>query len=258
MEVCDFARSFITIRIDVDKKPPKTVSVKLDTRLNNARMEFDSRCRVTLPDGRNFDYALGASCKGEQVNVPCGLWHTPNPDMCLIAGSDQFMVIKSWDRNNKGVKLYPPTLGDQPERQICTVADALDSLKIHLHRVEGRLLERVEDIGRAVLGNRRIIAQTEQVLDNGARFFVEYPIKGINVSEREHYYQVDTGPVLWWDGTSAENPLAGLQRAYIAHNAPDYAEFIVNVPTPLAQGISVNHYSRAVAVRCTNRLIELD
>ena len=258
MEVCDFARSFFTFRIDVDKKPPKTVSAKLDTRLNNARVDLDSRCRITLPDGESYDYALGASCKGEQVNIPRGLWHSPNPDMCMIAGSDQFMVVKSWDRNNKGVKLYPPTLGDQPERQICSVADALDSLTMHIHRVQGRLLERADDIVEAVLNHRRVVAQTEQTLEGGARFLVEYPVKVINVSERHHYYQVDTGPILWWDGTNDGSPLAGLRRAYIAHNAPDYAEYIVNVPTPLTPDISVDHYSKVVAVRCVNRMIELD
>jgi hypothetical protein len=260
MKVCDFARSFVTFRIDLAKKQPVTVSQKCPFTVNNARVPIESRCRITPPDGsKTLEFVLSASCKGEQVNVPKGMWHQPSPDMCMVASTQAFMVVKSWDRNNKGVKLYPPSLGDQPERQICRVADALDRLRIDRRMVAGTVLRTTGQIVEAVLTNRRLVGQTALRIADGSRALVEYPIKAINVSERDHYYQVDTGPILWPErgGNEADRILGGLQRAFIAHNASRYAEVIINVPTPLAEGISVNHYSKVMGASVTNRLIEV-
>jgi hypothetical protein len=261
MQVCDFGRSFLTFRIDMLKKQPITVSHKPPFTLNNARIQLDCRCQITFPDsGQTTEYVLTASCKSEQVAVTEGIWTEPNADMCAVGSQDDFMIVKSWDRNNKGVKLYPPSLGDQPERQITKVADALDSLKIHIHLTTGTLLENVDQIVEAVLANRPVVSRTEYTTGDGLSVVLEYPVKTINASERENFYQIDTGPVLFVaaDTEKAENPIARLRHAFIAHNAPDWAEFIVNVPTPLADGISVNHYSKVVRATTRNSLIAID
>ena len=51
MKVCDFARSFVTFRIDLAKKQPITVSQKCPFTVNNARVPLESRCRITPPNG---------------------------------------------------------------------------------------------------------------------------------------------------------------------------------------------------------------
>ena len=45
--------------------------------------------------------------------------------------------------------------------------------------------------------------------------------------------------------------------AFVAFNATSWAEFILRVPTPLADGVSVYHYSKAVRVDSYNEIIEL-
>lgn len=52
-------------------------------------------------------------------------------------------------------------------------------------------------------------------------------------------------------------PITQFRLAYIAHNAPTWAEFVVNVPAFVAEGVSVNHYSQPVRVEGKNVMFEL-
>lgn len=264
--VTDFYRSFMRFRIDLNITQPKTVSQPPPFTLNNARFPLECVCRITR-GGSNatvakttVEYVLGASCKAEQVHVEENIWHDPPADMCLIASMDEFLVVKSWDRNNRGVMLSPPTLGPQPERQAGKCSDAFTDLKIDLCKTLGHLLQTTEDIVNAVLNNRPLVSQTEFSLPDGTRVFIEYPVKVINASEREMFYQVDTGPILVpdtsaFDGTHA---ISALRLAFIAHNTLGCTELLLNVPTPIDNGVSVNHYSQVMKVNAINRLIGVD
>src|SRR4051794_1867159 len=108
MNVCDFPRSFVTLRIDLTKKQPRTVSQPPPFTLNNARLQLECRCRLTPPGGAAVEYVLTSACKAEQVNVRENIWHEPAADMCLVASADEYLVVKSWDRNNRGVMHSPP------------------------------------------------------------------------------------------------------------------------------------------------------
>ena len=180
--------------------------------------------------------------------------------MCLVASSDEFLVIKSWDRNHRGVMLSPPSLGEQPERQAGKCADAFTELRIDLRESPGRLLETTEEIVAAVLADRPLVSQTEFSTPDGARVFLEYPVKVINASERELFYQVDTGPVLAPDAAAFDGAhcISALRLAFIAHNTLGCTELLLNVPTPIGPGLSVNHYSRVLKVVATNRMIAVD
>lgn len=263
VRVTDFYRSFMRFRIDLNVTQPKTVSQPPPFTLNNARFPMECVCRLT-PSGidgtdtnRSVEYVLGASCKAEQVHVKENIWHDPPADMCLIASTGEFLVIKSWDRNNRGVMLSPPTLGPQPERQAGKCSDAFTDLKIDLRETSAHLLPTADDIVTAVLHNRPLVSQTEFSLPDGTHVFLEYPVKVINASEREMFYQVDTGPVLVpdasaFDGTHA---ISSLRLAYIAHNTLGCTEFLLNVPTPIGSGVSVNHYSKVMKVEAVNRIL---
>ena len=64
---------------------------------------------------------------------------------------------------------------------------------------------------------------------------------------REQVFQTDTGPILLPDFSTDREIERFIERfdlAYSAFNNPDWAEFIVNVPTQLYEEISVNHYSQ--------------
>jgi hypothetical protein len=255
--ITDFERSYVRFRIDTTKKPPKTISRKLPMTLNNVRMTLDSRVAITHePSGRVYDYVLSASCKSEQVWVDRDVWHEPNADMCMLAGADEFLVYKRWDKTDKGVLLYPPSLGVQPEKQLGDPRETFDRFSIDRATRPGRVLETVDAIIEALFAATPVVAQTEYQ-SGDYHVLLEYPVKTVNFSERERYYQVDTGPILLPDFTTGEKSLlAACRLAYVAHNKPDWAEFIVCVPTPVSDQIKVHHYSQSVRLEgVKNRLI---
>jgi hypothetical protein len=263
VSVTDFARSFVRFRIDLLLMQPKTVSQAPPFTLNNARFPLECCCRLTRGDGdaaTTTEYVLGASCKAEQVHVRENIWHEPAADMCLIASSDEFLVIKSWDRNNRGVMLDPPSLGEQPERQLGKISDAFTDLRIDRRETSGQLLTTTEEIVGAVLDNRPLVSQTTYKTADGTQVELEYPVKVINCSEREVFYQVDTGPVLAPDSTAFDgtHEISTMRRAFMAHNTLGCTELLFNVPTPINSEISVNHYSRPLHVEATNRMIAVD
>ena len=226
--VTDFYRSFVRFRIDLKTTQPRTISQQPPFTLNNARFPLECVCRITKRVGavtETIEYVLGASCKAEQVYVRENIWHDPAADMCLIASVDEFLVIKSWDRNNRGV-----------------------------------LLSTTEDIVAAVLTNRPLVSQTEFSLADGSHVFLEYPVKVINASEREMFYQVDTGPIVVPDPTAFDgtHAISALRLAFIAHNTLDCTELLLNIPTEIAPGLSVNHYSKVMKLEAINRLIAVD
>ncbi len=261
--VTDFGRSFVRFRIDLNVTQPRTISQTPPFTLNNARFPPECVCRLTTGQGaaaKTVEYVLGASCKAEQVHVRENIWHDPAADMCLVATRDEFLVIKSWDRNNRGVMLSPPTLGPQPERQAGKCSEAFTDMNIDLRQASGELLTTTEEIVSAVLSNRPLVSQTEFSLSDGSHVFLEYPVKVVNASEREMFYQVDTGPVLVpdltaFDGTHA---ISSLRLAFIAHNTLGCTEMLLNVPTPIGHGLSVNHYSQVMQVHAVNRMIAVD
>ncbi|MHB0937896.1 MAG: hypothetical protein ACYDCO_04100 [Armatimonadota bacterium] len=258
MLVCDFTHSFIRWRIDTLKKPVLTVSRPLPMTLNEVRAPLDCRTVVTEEaTGCTREIALGVSCKGEQVWVERDVWHQPNPDMLMYADRDEFVVFKRWDRVDKGVMLFPPSLGPQPEKQPGDPREAFDMFDLDLQWQEGRNLETVEEIIVELASNRLVISQTEY-RTGGCRVLLEYPVKTVNFSERERYYQVDTGPVLLPDPADPLS-LPACRLAYVAHNCPEWAEFIVNAHTPLTDEIKVNHYSQSERIEGTvNRMITVE
>jgi hypothetical protein len=265
--VTDFARSFVRFRMDTLETQPRTVSQAPPFTLNNARFPLECVCVVKKPEdapGQAIEYVLGAACKAEQVHVPKDIWHTPAADMCLVASAKEYLILKSWDRNHRGVMLDPPSLGEQPERHAGLIRDAFTELRIDREMTSGRLLNSTTDIVNAVLENCPLVSQTQYISPSGGTVRLEYPVKVVNVSEREIFYQVDTGPVLLpeiqvpevhdFDG---EHAISTLRRAFIAHNTLGCTEALVEAPTPVGNGVSVNHYSLAVSLAATNRLIAL-
>ena len=261
--VTDFTRSFVRFRMDLMITQPRTVSQPPPFTLNNSRFPLECCCRVTYGAGsaaRSVDYVLGTACQAEQVHVLENIWHDPAAEMLLIASSAEFLVIKSWDRNQRGVMLSPPTLGEQPERQAGKCKDAFTELRIDIRKSPGKLLTTTDEIVAAVLGNQPLVSQTEYATPDGALVHLEYPVKVINASEREMFYQVDTGPVLVPDATAFDGThgISTLRRAYIAHNTLGCTELLLNVPTPIGHGMSVNHYSQVLKVQAVNRLILIE
>lgn len=246
----DFARSFLRFRVDLAEQAAITLSHKPPTTVNNVRIGIECRCElIHRPSGARQTYALGASCKTERVGAPRGLWLEPNADFCLTLADQEFLIIKNWQKCNMGVMRFPPSLGVQPERQIGNPREAWVESSVTFREVPvARTLDSVETIIAAIRTDRPIVSHTEYD-DGDYRVVIDHPVKTINYSEREGIFQTDTGPILLPDLSparlAAEPSLIGcFDLAYSAFNASDWAEFIVQAPTPVSAEIAVNHYSR--------------
>ena len=256
MEIPNFSASFLTFRVDWNKKQSLTASHKPPFTLNNARIQIESVCQITDKEtGISTRYVLGASCKTEYVGVDKDIWTEPNADFCIILSDESFLILKSWDQNNKGVMRYPASLGEQPERQTGYVADTYDSIKINVRMVECEKLDTVEDIINATLADEIIVGRTVFTTQDRYEVTINYPIKTMNANEREWIYQTDTGPILFPDLTLPyDDPIESFYLAYIAFNHSDWAELILQVPTVLTDELSVNHYSKAIHLDTHNSL----
>lgn len=240
--ICDFSRSFIRWGIDTHKKPLLTVSRQPPTTQNDVRMPLECVATV-VRDGESHVFGLGTSCKTEQVFVERDVWMEPNADMCAVAGAGQFLILKRWDRTDKGVRLHPPTLGVQPERQCVDPAAAFYTQSLALRQRAARELTTTDEIITVLAGDRPVAARTTWAIPGG-EVTVEYPVKTVNWSERHRYYQVDTGPVLFFGEATGTNLIEHFHLAYVAHLGGDWAEFLVSQPTPLAGlPVAVHHFS---------------
>ena len=259
MQTCDFTKSFFYFENDHEAQSPLTVTVRQPVTRNQVRTPVECRCEVTSPQtGTTTQYVLGASCKTEKVNVERDIWLIPNADFCVVSSDQTFVIIKQFEQLDVDVPVE-----ENMAKPVCRQVGESDGAWVrhsrNLHMVPGRPLELPDQVITATLAGRPMTSRTEFVLPDGHQVMIEYPVKTINVSERDGYYQVDTGPVLFPDPAIGHASFVGNFRlAYIAHNCADRAEFIVNVPTPVASGISVDHYSQAVRLETRNFMIEPD
>lgn len=258
-QVIDFGHSYLRWMLDTKLKPPKTVSKPLPMTLNRVRMPIEATATLKNQEtGAEVRYALGAECRTEQVWVKRDIWHDPNASMCLIGGERHCLIEKHWARADFEATLYPPKLGAQPERHLIDPQEAFVSFSIDLARVGATELSSTESILEALMGAATLVARTEYQAC-GYDITLEYPVKTVNHSERERYYQVDTGPILFPGvtdiGANGSPPITACRLAFVAHNAADWAEFLVCVPTSVKEDLRVHHYSQVVRVdQMRNRL----
>ncbi len=254
MTVPDFARSFLTFRIDWHLKPSLTSSHKPPFTLNNARIQIEASCKISdRTKGRAQTFVLGAACKTEYVGVDRDMWTQPNADFCLILSAESFLILKSWDRNNKGVLRYPAALGAQAERQSGLVGDTYERVAINLRCLPAQRLESAEAIIQATLADELLVGRCAYTLHDRYDIEIDFPIKTMNANEREWIYQSDTGPILFPDmSEDCKSWIDSFHLAYVAFNRADWAEFILQAATPLSDTISVNHYSRILQMNTRN------
>lgn len=246
MDTIDFARSFVTFRIDTLKKPPITVTHKPPYSLNNARIPVECRLEVVeKQSGSRQEFLMGASCKTEQVGVERDIWLIPNADFVPIFSTERFLTIKTYAQLGleQQVRLFTQKTV-QPDRQSGVVAEAFDSLRLEVKTCAGDVLETAREIVEATLANSRLVARTE--MENARyRAVIEYPIKTINANERDNIYQTDTGPIMFPDlSRDPESLIQGIELAFSAFNCANWIEFILRVPTDVGNGVTVYHYNQ--------------
>ena len=249
MKLLEFARSTILFRIDLDVLPPRTLSHKPPFPMNNARIQIDSVCRITeRAGGRGHTFILGGDCKTERVGAERDLFLDPNADFIPIFSDDAFMHIKTFARAGTKAQAYPPGSGDQSDRLTAKIADTFVDAHLDLVVREGERLAAGKAIVDSILANDVIVGVHRL---STARYDVEieYPAKTINGNERDIVYQTDTGPILWPDlARDPDDLLPGLELAFTAANASDWAQIIVRRRTEIADGVEVHHYADSIRV----------
>lgn len=263
MQTIDFSRSYLRFYIDFKKFPAITLSHNPPTTQNEVRISAECRCRLTnRKTGVDSTYVLGASCKTERVGAERDLWLLPNADFCLTASTEEFLIVKNWQKKDMGVMRVPASLGVQPERQVGLVKEAWTRFSIDVKEVEARECKNVDEIVAATRGIQPMVSRTEFTQGDWT-VVIEHPVKTMNISDREGVFQTDTGPILLPDLSperlKREEKLVGcFDLAFSALNAPGFAEFIVLAPTKLSDSISVNHYSVPKRIDGTkNSIIEV-
>jgi hypothetical protein len=135
-------------------------------------------------------------------------------------------------------------------------------LRIDLYPLNGRVLESKEAIIKATFRNRRLVGTIEY--EEGVyHVCIIHPIKTINVNERDHIVQTDTGPITLPDLSpgrlqKSKYFIETLDLADCAFNNPAWAEFIIQVPTPIGDAVYENHYSKTRRIEnMKNTVIEI-
>jgi len=220
-------------------------------RGNLARLQIESRCVLLDENGELVEeFFQFASCKSEDTYAAENLFQDPNYDFSGIFSREHFVIFRA----------HAPYSDIYAERG--EVRPRFEDALFQIRATRGeQLLADNPAIVAATLKGLPLVGRTE-IHDEatGARAIIEYPVKTMNVNDLKNIYQVDTGPLAFPDFTAAaERPIDRMELAYVAHNRPDEAYFIVQRPTPIvvdeAEVCDVCHYSDIRRVPAKNTLM---
>jgi len=231
MQVLDFSRSFVTF--------------VTPGRGNNARLQVEAECRISA-GGREQSYYFFASCKSEHTFAREGLFHQDNYDFCGIFSNEEYAIFRTKSSHHAGWKEQGLWQG------------RFEAVPQHLVRAEGRQLAGPAQMVQASLANVPLVGRVEIEGGAGERALLEFPIKTMNVNDIEVVFQVDTGPLAFPDfSLPAVRQIERLFPAYVAYNAPHFADFVVQQPLQVAGGAEVTHYGRLLSLPARTAVIAL-
>jgi hypothetical protein len=238
MAIIDYGLSFLSGRSD----------------WNRVRFWVESRTRIfDEHTGKHQDYYQCASCKSEHTFSKKDLFTDDNYDFIPVFGPEDGIIFRRKAYLNSAYR----------EWKVAKEMWEGQEYKLR-HPRSRRLLTTQDEIHEATKAGHPLVAQTEIVSkETGLRATIEFPVKTINIRDEEPTYQVDTGPVAFPDlskryARSAEC----LSLAFVAFNAPGFADFIIEGETPIVDGgkevTRVHHYSRKVSLSAQNRLFAVE
>jgi hypothetical protein len=218
---------------------------------NEVRFQVESRTRIIDErEGKSEDYIQCASCKSEDTFAERDLFYDDNYDFLPVFGPEYGVVFrrKAWLNPNY--------------RTVMATEDMWNGQRYHLTACpEAAALQSPGEILRETRGWAPLVAQTEIHDENtGLRAIIEYPVKTMNTKQDGMLYQIDTGPIVYPDLTARPDRLVEtLVPAYVAFNAPHFADFVIERPTSAghpdsASEVKVHHYSERISLPAENRL----
>ena len=228
-----------------------------DPTHNSVRFWVESRCVISDPQtGKSVELYQAGSCKSEDTFAKWNLFNTDgtkNYDFLPIFSQEERLIFR------RAVQRMPE--GQWPSYRTVqpTSAIAWGRILPSLRKFTGRVLADPEQIYKAIRSGKVIVGQTSLRNERtGRTAVIEYPIKTINWRTADKAWQVDTGPILLPDlSVSPDQSLHKIELAYIAFNTFEWADFVVERPTTVADE-QVYHYSGLVHKQTRNVLLALD
>jgi hypothetical protein len=218
-------------------------------RFNAVRFWVESR--TVLIDGeRRFEFYQCGSCKSENTFGKENLFLAENYDFLPILGDGYWLVFRRTARLN-------PTY-----RSFKKMEDIWGPANLKLREVRKlTVLETWEQIRDATAAALPIVSRTEiQDETTGLKAIIECPVKTMNVSLDKMLYQVDTCPIALPDLSKRFEPrIDSLRLAFVAFNAPHFADFVIEQPTKVvedgAEKCQIHHYSGPISLKAKNTLL---
>ena len=219
-------------------------------------VRFWIESRTTIVDaaaGTSTEFYQCASCKSENTFAEKDLFKKENYDFLPVFGGK--------DAEDLLVFRRPVHLSER-YRQVTKSEQVWGKPILKLR--EGKdvaLLDTWEKIRDATAAGVPIVTQTEiENSETKLRAVIECPVKTMNVSLEREMYQVDTGPIAFPDLTQRFEPLIEcLSLAFVAFNSPDFADFVVEQPTPVVEDgherCKIYHYSNPFSLPAKNRVL---
>ena len=219
-------------------------------RWNSPRFWVESRLQITDPATKTVRaYYQCGSCKSEHTIPPRNLFHADNYDFLPVFGDADCVVFRR------------PVSVREGYRSVLPVANAWGGVVPSLRRLKGRVLSTTREVSAAMTAGHPLVGQVElRDEKTGRTAVIECPVKTINWIRDTDQWQIDTGPVLLPDlSVPPDQWSQKLRLAFVAFNAFDWAEFIVEEPTPVLQGgkevAKVHHYSVQVQTKARTALL---
>jgi hypothetical protein len=219
-------------------------------RTNTARLQVEARCELLdRATGEREEFFFFASCKAEHTHVPERLFQDPNYDFCGVFSAREFALFRT------------PASYDADRNSMGPIEGTFESARQVIQWEDTRLLKTPAQVVEATLAGTPLVGRTEwEDPEVGFRAMLEYPIKTMNVHPESEQFQVDTGPLPFPDpARPGARWIERLVPAFIAWNAPDRAEFILQRPTPVLRDgrevCRVLHYSEIRVFPVTNEVL---
>ncbi len=223
---------------------------------NAVRFWIESRTTlVDEADGARSEFYQCASCKSEHTFAEQGLFQEENYDFLPIFGGEEVQDLLIFRR--------PAGLSER-YREVARSEDVWGKPILKLREARHvRVLDTWEAIRDATAAGLPLVTQTEIANpETGLRAIIECPVKTMNVSLQRRMYQVDTGPVAFADLSKRPDPWIGcLRLAFVAFNAPHFADFVIEQPTPVVEEGSelcqIYHYSNPISLPAKNTVLSI-
>lgn len=221
---------------------------------NEVRFWIESRTRlIDEIKGVTEDYIQCGSCKSEDTFAEQKLFYKDNYDFLPIFGPEFGLIFrrKAWlNPDYRTIHKSEDMWGGQIYYQAeCHSAVELTS---------------PEEMLQSTYEWFPLVAQTAiRNSTTGLSAIIEYPVKTMNTRSKGNEYQIDTGPVALPDlEQRADRLVDTLSLAFVAFNAPHFADFVIEAPTSVGGSkdtgeVQIYHYSQLKSCAAKNRLFAI-